>query len=169
MNRMWAPWRKAYIRPSGRKARGCLFCRLARQTADVRHYVLKRTRLGFAVLNLYPYSNGHVLVVPKRHVSELSELSDDERLECLGLAEEIMAGLRRALKPHGFNMGMNLGRVGGAGIPGHLHLHIVPRWLGDVNFMPVTAGVKVISESLDSVYATLAKQLGRKKGRLRKK
>lgn len=158
MKRLWAPWRKAYLRPKN-PAKGCLFCRLLREKKDAKNYILKRTRFSFAVLNLYPYNNGHVMIVPKRHVSSLSRLKDEEKLDWLGLYDNVIDALQRALKPHGFNAGMNLGRIGGAGVPGHIHLHLVPRWKGDVNFMPVIAETKVISESLKSVYRGLLQYL----------
>ncbi len=162
MDRLWAPWRKAYIRPKGGRPRGCLFCRLQSSSKNSRDYVLKQTPLSFAVLNIYPYNNGHVMIVPKKHTARLSALSAAERLDWLALCDEVIAALEKELTPHGFNLGLNLGRAAGAGIPKHLHLHIVPRWNGDVNFMPVTAGTKVISESLDSVHQLLTRALGTK-------
>ena len=156
MDRMWAPWRKTYIRPSRPEPKGCLFCRLPAEKKDKKNYILKRTPLNFAILNLYPYNNGHLMIVPNRHVAAPAALSAEEKIDWLNLADEMMAALKTTIKPHGFNMGINLGRIAGAGVPGHVHLHIVPRWKGDVNFMPVTASAKIISESLDSVYASLA-------------
>jgi len=159
MNRLWAPWRKFYIRPEGRAQKGCLFCRLRRTPQNDRHYILKRTEHCFAVLNLYPYTNGHTLICPNRHVASIDVMSRTERLDWLALAEEVRAAIQKAMHPHGFNMGMNFGRVSGAGIPGHLHLHVVPRWQGDTNFMPVLADCKVISESLRSSYAAILESL----------
>src|SRR3990167_7459989 len=127
MERLWAPWRKAYIRPKARKEKGCLFCRLLAEKQDARNFILKRSASSFAILNLYPYNNAHVMVVPKRHVDSLAALSDREKLDWLALYDEVLAALKKALKPHGFNVGMNLGRVAGAGVPHHIHLHIVPR------------------------------------------
>ena len=165
MNRLWAPWRKAYLRPKDRKDRGCLFCRILAEGAgrDIKNFVVKRTASSFALLNLYPYNNGHVMVLPMRHADSLSRLTARERLDWLALYDEVLAAIKKTLRPHGFNVGMNLGRVAGAGVPHHLHLHVVPRWKGDENFMPVIGETKVISESLDSVYASLAKALRRKK------
>lgn len=161
MDRIWAPWRKAYIRPSTRKTKGCLFCRLgaASKTLDAKNYILKRTAYNFAILNLYPYNNGHTMIIPLRHVDRVEKLTDAEKLDWLHLYEEVQAAMEKTIRPHGFNIGMNLGRVAGAGIPRHAHLHIVPRWKGDVNFMPSVAGVKVISESLDSAHQILSKAL----------
>ena len=161
-DKIWAPWRKAYIRPDKRRSdRSCLFCRLGsdKPVRDAKNYILKRTSHNFAILNLYPYNNGHALIVPLRHVDAVEELTDEEKLDWLALYEETRKVIRKLLHPDGFNMGINMGRAGGAGIPKHLHLHIVPRWKGDVNFMPVVAGTKVISESLDSVYQTLTHSL----------
>jgi len=159
MNRIWAPWRKAYLRPSKKKETGCLFCRLLAAKKDPENYILKRSPYCFAILNLYPYNNGHTMIIPKRHVDSVHRLTAKEKLDWLSLFEEVQSALKKTLKAHGFNVGINVGRVGGAGIPHHLHLHVVPRWKGDVNFMPTIAETKVISESLDSVYQTLVKQL----------
>lgn len=162
MERLWAPWRKTYIRPNTKPEKGCLFCRLKASTKDVKNYVLKRNPTCYAVLNLFPYNNGHILIVPNRHVDNAAKLTDKEKLDWLSLYGEVQDALSRAVKPHGFNVGINLGRAAGAGIPKHLHLHIVPRWKGDSNFMPVFSGVKVISESLDSLYKIMKKELARK-------
>ena len=133
----------------------------APRSKDASLLILKRTPLSFAVLNLYPYNNGHVLIVPSRHVDSVEKLSDEEKLDWLSLHNEVMKTLSKTMKPHGFNIGINLGRVAGAGIPKHLHLHIVPRWNGDTNFMPVVSSTKIISESLASVYKTLKPLLTR--------
>ncbi len=167
MDRLWAPWRKAYLRPKVRKEKGCLFCRLLAERQDPRNYILKRTASSFAILNRYPYNNGHAMIVPIRHVDSIHALTDREKLDWINLYEEVRLAMKRAWKPHGFNVGMNLGRVSGAGVPHHMHLHVVPRWKGDVNFMPSIAQTKVISESLDSVYEALARKL--KSGRRRSK
>ncbi len=166
MNRMWAPWRKAYIRPDKKKQQGCVFCRLfSEKSRDVKNLVISRSKYSFAVLNLYPYNNGHLLIVPNRHVDRLSKLSNEEKLDWLSLYENVLAALEKEMHPQGFNIGMNLGRAAGAGIPKHLHLHIVPRWKGDVNFMPVLSDAKVISESLESVQKILAKHMKSKSPR----
>ena len=160
MQRLWAPWRKAYIRPKSKtRKKACLFCGLRLSKNDASNYVLKRSRHNYAVLNLYPYNNGHVLIVPNRHLARVDQMTAAEKLDWLGLYEEVQAALESFVSPDGFNVGLNLGRGAGAGIPGHLHLHIVPRWSGDSNFMPVVAGTKVISESLDSMYGLLKKRL----------
>lgn len=160
MNRIWAPWRKAYLRSEGiAEKTGCLFCRLRISGQDKKNYILKRSRHAYAILNIYPYNNGHVLILPSRHVASLSDLNQKEKLDLLDLLDIMQRALQRSLSPHGFNVGLNLGQDAGAGIPSHLHLHLVPRWRGDVNFMPVLADLKVISESLDSVYRSLKKAL----------
>jgi len=117
-------------------------------------------------LNLYPYNNGHAMIVPKRHLDSVHALTDEEKLDWLDLYDDVLSAIKKAMRPHGFNVGINIGRVGGAGVPHHLHLHIVPRWKGDSNFMPVISRTKVISESLDSVYKILTKNL---KGTIKKK
>lgn len=159
MKRLWAPWRKTYIRPQKKEGKGCVFCRLFNSSQDSKNYILKRGKSCYAVLNLYPYNNGHILIVPNRHVDNPAKLTDSEKLEWLGLLDEIQEALIRTVKAHGFNLGVNLGRAAGAGIPKHLHLHIVPRWTGDSNFMPVISSTKVISESLDSLYEMMGKEL----------
>ena len=153
LDRLWAPWRSTFL--SARKGGPCIFCRAKRARADRRHHVIARERVAFALLNRYPYNNGHVMVAPYRHVGELGALSPEEWIGIFRLSQRLVARLRRTLHPHGFNIGFNLGRVAGAGIPGHLHLHIVPRWNGDTNFMPVLANTKVVSQSLDELYRLL--------------
>lgn len=160
MDRLWAPWRKGYIRPELRKKRkGCLFCGLLQEDRDPSNFILTRSSLSFAILNLYPYNNGHVLILPQRHVAQVSDLTNEERLDWLELFVSLQNALEVRMHPHGFNAGINLGSAAGAGIPEHLHLHIVPRWQGDMNFMPVLAGAKVISESLKSVYKEISHAL----------
>ena len=159
MDRIWAPWRKAYIRPDKKKDRACIFCRLLASKNDSRDYILKRTPHNYAVLNLYPYNNGHILIVPNRHIAGTEKMADEEKLDWLALYEEMLAALKKSIKPHGFNSGINMGRLGGAGVPGHLHLHLVPRWKGDANFMPVLTNTRVISESLNSVYKLLKRNI----------
>ncbi|MBP9866319.1 MAG: HIT domain-containing protein [Candidatus Omnitrophica bacterium] len=161
MDRLWAPWRKAYIRPEGKKKQGCVFCSMIRGRAKSSDHILLKTSHSFAVLNLYPYNNGHTLILPRRHVQTIGQLRDEERLDWLETYVRVEKALHLALKPHGLNVGINLGRSSGAGIPGHLHLHAVPRWTGDVNFMPVVAGTKVISESMESVYRLMKRALAK--------
>lgn len=169
MKRVWAPWRKSYIRLSQKKSKACLFCGLLKAGNDKKSFILTRTRFSFAVLNAYPYNNGHVMIVPIRHVASLEYLTSEEKLDWLDLYIRVQQAIEKTLKPHGYNVGINLGRVAGAGVPGHVHLHVVPRWNGDTNFMPVLSGTKVISESLESVYKVLTSALKQQAGYGRKK
>lgn len=162
MPRIWAPWRKTYIKAHRKLDGRCLFCQLVAAQKDSKNYIIKRAEKSFAILNLYPYNNGHVLILPYRHVQTIEQMSDDEKLDWLHLYEDVSRALKDCFSPQGFNVGVNLGSAAGAGIPQHLHMHIVPRWSGDSNFMPVIGSTKVISESLDSVYKVLADYLSRK-------
>ena len=160
MNQIWAPWRKSYVL-GGKRQKGCFFCDDYRAPSrkDAGNLVLHRSQSSFIVLNRYPYTNGHAMLVPYRHVPTLEKLNDRERLDILKLLDLSMELLRRCFRPEGFNVGMNLGRSGGAGVPGHVQLHVVPRWNGDTNFMPVLTGSKVISDSLESTYQRLHQSL----------
>ena len=155
MDTLWAPWRAKYITRIGQKQKGCIFCRILAGRKDKQNYIFIRRTHAYAVLNIFPYSNGHCLIVPNRHVSDIDKLKKEELMDVMGLLIDTKKLLTRAVKPAGFNMGLNLGRLAGAGIPGHVHMHLVPRWKGDHNFMPVTAGAKVISQSLDVIYRLL--------------
>ena len=156
MDKLWAPWRVKYITKIGKNVRGSIFTRMLKEKKDKKNFIFIRTKHSFSVLNIYPYNNGHVLIVPNRQVKDLSQLRREEREDLFDLLEETKSLLEEVLSPQGFNIGINLGRVAGAGIPAHLHIHLVPRWRGDVNFMPVTAGTKVISQSLKSLYDKLS-------------
>ncbi len=162
MKRLWAPWRARFFdRP---KPRGCIFCRLARSRRDREHFILRRLPLTFVMLNLYPYNNGHVLIAPYRHVARMDDLAEAELHEMVGEAGRMVKVLGKAFRPDGFNMGLNLGRAAGAGLPGHIHVHVVPRWRADTNFMPLLAGTKVISESLGKTYQRIL-SYGDKRGK----
>ena len=156
MQRLWAPWRETYITKIIGKQKTCVFCRIQAGGQDKKHLIFIRKAHAYAVLNIYPYSNGHCLIVPNRHVSDISKLSQDEYAQLMELLRETKDLLQKALKPQGYNVGINLGRIAGAGIPGHVHVHLVPRWHGDHNFMPVTADTKVISQSLSVIYKKLS-------------
>lgn len=164
MKNLWAPWRKAYITGKA-KTPGCFLCRdlKAPQKKDKGNYLLFRSQTAFIVLNRFPYTNGHLMVVPNRHVSSLEKLNNKERLDLLKLVDLALSLLKKVFRPHGFNVGLNLGQMGGAGVPGHIHVHAVPRWKGDTNFMPVLTGTKVISESLQSTFLELKKALQKNK------
>lgn len=155
MDKLWAPWRIKYITQIGKKSKGCVFCQIFKERTDKKNYVIARTKRCYAVLNIYPYNNGHILILPNRHVRSLETLKRDEREELMDLLELIKSLLDEVLKPGGYNIGINLGRVAGAGFPGHLHFHIVPRWHGDVNYMPVIASTKIISQSLKTLHDKL--------------
>jgi ATP adenylyltransferase len=147
-NPLWAPWRLEYIKQAGEQT-GCVFCDEAAGALDPAVSLLVDTRdSSIALLNKYPYSSGHLMVAPRRHVGQLAELTDDEVLEINRLAVTGMNALTSVYRPDGFNLGWNLGHVAGAGIADHVHLHVVPRWSGDTNFMPVLADVKVLPEHL---------------------
>ena len=152
---LWAPWRSDVV--SHRRSPGCIFCAATRSTRDRQHHVVARGTTVFALLNRYPYNNGHLMIAPNRHVGNLEALRSTEWAGILQMSRQLMRRLRRTIHPHGFNVGLNLGRVAGAGIPGHLHVHIVPRWNGDTNFLPVVSQTKVVSQSLDELYTLLTR------------
>jgi ATP adenylyltransferase len=154
VERLWAPWRLEYVQHAG-ELDGCIFCR-AVDGDDEEHLVVYRGKRGFVLLNKFPYASGHLLVAPVRHGLNFPDLDDDEALEIHRLAAQGMEALRAVFRPEGFNLGWNVGRVAGAGIPEHGHLHVVPRWNGDTNFMPVLGDVKVIPEHLLATRAKLA-------------
>jgi len=154
VKRLWAPWRMAYIKDAA-KASGCLFCRTAKSGKDEGNLVVFRGRLGLVMMNRYPYNSGHLMVAPYRHVAAVETLTDRESAEMFRLAGRSVRILSRVMKPQGYNLGMNLGRVAGAGVLGHLHLHIVPRWSGDTNFMPLLGDTKVVAEALEATYKKL--------------
>ncbi len=158
MDRLWAPWRMHYIQ-SADDQEGCIFCRFPTEEDDANNLLVLRGRTAFVLLNAYPYSNGHLMVTPYRHTAEISDLNADEMAELMALTGDSIGLLRQVFRPDGFNVGMNLGRVAGAGIADHLHIHVVPRWSGDTNFMPVIGDVRVIPESLAVVHAQLTERL----------
>ena len=143
---LWAPWRLEYIKQADEQP-GCVFCDAAAGD-DEERLVVRRGEGAFVLLNKFPYSSGHLMVAPFRHVGELAELTEGEAVEVHRLATQSLAALREVYGPEGFNLGWNLGRVAGAGVVDHIHLHVVPRWAGDTNFMPVLADVKVLPEHL---------------------
>lgn len=155
MEKLWAPWRMSYVEVNPKPSSGCIFCEKPQETADAENLILRRGQTAFVILNAFPYNNGHLMVVPYRHTADLADLAPDERDELMALAQWCTRLLAEAIRPDGFNMGMNLGRVAGAGIADHLHLHLVPRWNGDTNFMPVVADTRVLPDSLQSRYAKL--------------
>ena len=156
MKNLWAPWRKEFI--LGKKEKGCIFCKRLRQKKDKENLILFRGEKSFVILNRYPYNSGHLMVSPKRHIGKLEQLRKDELSELAFLCQKAVKIMKEALKPDGLNLGMNLERSSGAGIADHLHIHIVPRWNGDTNFMPVLTDTKLISLSLDDVYQQMKKK-----------
>ena len=154
-NKLWAPWRSAYVTRLDHKARGCIFCKLEREKKDNDNYIFIREKHSYAVLNIYPYNNGHVLIVPFKHVNDIIRLTQKEKDNLFYLCELVKSLLEEILKPDGYNIGMNIGRAAGAGVPGHIHLHLVPRWKGDANFMAVVGNTRVISRALKELYKKL--------------
>lgn len=161
--RLWAPWRAEYIYCAGSKPgsdrRRCLFCRLRQERDDRQHLVLDRGRHTLLVMNRFPYNNGHLMLATYRHVATFEKTTPAENAELFAMLARVLRALRRAFRPEGFNLGANLGRVAGAGVAGHVHLHVVPRWNGDTNFMPLLAETKVVSEHLQTTYDRMAAAL----------
>lgn len=153
MERIWAPWRMQFIRM--KKPEGCFLCEDPGQDDDARNYILYRGSENFVIMNSYPYNPGHLMVAPYRHVALLEELTEEERNEHFEIVSRCVKVLREEANPEGFNIGMNLGKASGAGIAGHIHTHIVPRWHGDNNFMAVLADTKVVPEALAETYERL--------------
>ncbi len=161
MEKLWSPWRSQYIESFKDKtdSEGCIFCNAVDQkVADQNSLKVLDQKLTMVVLNLFPYNNGHLMIVPKRHLSNFIELTDEELTEINRTTKLSLKALENLMKPHGFNYGANLGKAAGAGIDQHLHFHIVPRWNGDTNFMPVLGDVKVISQDLSITKANLIEQ-----------
>jgi ATP adenylyltransferase len=157
-NILWAPWRIPYIRGIDKDDDGCFLCHYyAHPEDDTEDLVLWRTEHSIVVLNRFPYNNGHLLVAPARHIADLAATSDTEMLELIRLVRESQRVLSMAISPHGFNVGLNFGRYAGAGLPDHMHIHVVPRWDGDTSFMSVCSDTKVVSQSLTDLLAELKK------------
>lgn len=171
--RIWAPWRLSYVQATDQEQPAaaprldflpdadpdCFICQAVVDQDSRARLVVARGDASLTILNRYPYNNGHLLVAPRRHVGELGDLTPAEHLEIAETMVRLIDVLRQELRAEGFNVGLNVGRVGGAGLPGHLHWHIVPRWSGDTNFMPALAGVKVIPQSLDALWELLSERL----------
>jgi ATP adenylyltransferase len=147
MDRIWAPWRIKYL--LGKAKKKCIFCDSSRKKS--KSHVIFKTKYSMSMLNIFPYNNGHIMISPLRHIKELSQLKEVELIDLFKTLNKAKLLLDRVLKPHGYNIGINISKAAGAGIPGHLHIHIVPRWRGDTNFMPVIYGARVISQSLDEL------------------
>lgn len=153
MKHIWAPWRVAYVRAP--KPKGCILCDKPPEGKDAENYILYRGEKNYVMLNAYPYSPGHLMVVPYRHIASPEEMTDKERHEHFDIVTKSIAVLRQEFKPEGFNVGINLGKVAGAGIDEHTHTHLVPRWNGDTNFITVVGDVRVVAEALADTYRKL--------------
>ena len=151
MDYLWTPWRYQYITTSG-EAGECVFCAAARNTDDRGSLIVHRAAHNFVILNRYPYTSGHIMVVPYAHLSELDALSEEAASEMMSLARTAVRHLKALYRPDGLNLGMNLGKSAGAGIAGHLHLHVLPRWTGDTNFMTAVGETRVLPESLEETW-----------------
>jgi ATP adenylyltransferase len=170
---LWAPWRLSYIKgekpdpmpiPAGKLLNDadpeCFICQAVADDEDDRQrLVLQRGNSTIALLNRYPYNNGHILVAPRRHLSSIEAIDDATHLELMQTLRRMILALKKTIQPEGFNVGLNLGKVAGAGLPGHLHWHIVPRWSGDTHFMPILAGVRVIPQSLEELWELVRGEL----------
>ena len=156
MKQIWAPWRIEYIQME--KPEGCILCDKPKEKYDVANYILYRGEKNFIIMNSYPYNPGHLMIAPYRHVANLEELTDEERCEHFEMVSRSVKILREVFNPAGFNIGMNLGKIAGAGIDDHIHTHIVPRWQGDTNFMPVIADLRVVPEALAETYEKLKRR-----------
>lgn len=154
MDRLHAPWRIDYLKAEPEE--GCILCNAANADDDRRALVLYRGKHAFVILNKYPYTNGHLMVTPHAHVGDIQEIAPEVWTEIMTLCQQCCRALEQTCRPHGFNLGLNIGRVAGAGVEGHLHMHVVPRWNGDVNFMPVLADARVISQHIEESYEELA-------------
>jgi ATP adenylyltransferase len=157
---LWSPWRYRYITEAAHKP-SCIFCDIASSAQDEENYVLYRGQLNYIVLNRYPYSSGHLMIVPFDHVSSLSKASPETAAEMMTIARRAEDCLSAAYHPDGLNIGMNIGASAGAGVAGHIHLHVLPRWSGDVNFMTAISETRVLPETLDTTYAKLKEACSR--------
>ena len=154
--RIWAPWRLAYVKDASKDIEeDCIFCAKPAQDDDAANLIVHRGEHSFVILNLYPYTNGHLMVAPYEHIGRLQELSPETTAEMMALAQRAMGRLEEVYDPHGYNVGFNQGRVAGAGVEHHIHLHVVPRWGGDTNFMPVIADTRVMPQTLEQSYEAL--------------
>lgn len=160
MKKMYAPWRGDYIHDAkDKKKGGCPFCTAFAACQDDKNYILTRSEHAVMMLNRYPYNGGHVMVLPKEHLANLTDLSDEVRNDLFALVQRATQAVQAAFSPEGMNVGMNMGIAGGGGLPGHLHVHIVPRWRADASFLTTIGDTKVISVDLEKVFAQLKKAL----------
>jgi ATP adenylyltransferase len=160
MDHLWTPWRFDYISKAGHPENGCVFCQVRSEDRDEANYVLYRGAHCFLILNLFPYTSGHILIVANRHIASLSEASVETLQETIQLARRSEAALRAEYKPDGYNMGFNVGRAAGAGVAHHLHMHVLPRWTGDSNFVSVLGETRIVPEDLAKTYRRLHPYFG---------
>ena len=158
MKQLWAPWRMEYILSEIDKTDGCIFCEFPAANEDEKYLITYRSKHCFVIMNKYPYNNGHVMVVPFAHTADLLKLSDEIMIDLQKTIQKTVQVLRNVMNPHAMNIGMNIGRTAGAGIDDHLHYHIVPRWDGDTNFMPVISATQIVSESLPVTWKKLKEE-----------
>jgi ATP adenylyltransferase len=159
MDYLWTPWRYAYV-SAAEKATGCVFCDLVAQNDDEKALIVYRGEQCFIILNRFPYTPGHVMIVPYAHLDELRKLPSGAASEMIALAQRLETVLRKLYHPDGINLGMNIGKAAGAGIAGHIHMHVLPRWVADANFMSVVGETRVLPEALDVTWARIKKTLG---------
>ena len=159
MDYLWTPWRFSYITQAGQSA-GCVFCDKAASQNDERDHIFYRGRRNFAILNIFPYTAGHLMVVPYRHIASLAEAEAEELREMMELTQKAEAALQKIYRPQGFNLGMNLGKAAGAGVAGHIHMHVLPRWEADANFMSVIGETRLLPEELPVTWAKLKREFG---------
>jgi ATP adenylyltransferase len=161
VDRIWAPWRLEYVKDASKdKESECIFCEVLDPADDDANLVVRRGERAFVILNKYPYTNGHLLIAPYEHVAELQRLDDETMTEIMSLAQRGMTALETSYAPHGYNVGFNQGRAAGAGVEHHIHMHVVPRWGGDTNFMPVLGDTRVMNQTLHDSYETLKGAFG---------
>jgi ATP adenylyltransferase len=158
MERLWTPWRMRYVSGETRDA-SCIFCTKPASGDDVEHLILHRSTHAFVIMNLYPYNSGHVMIIPWQHAADLTELPEDVNQDLWSLVPWVSTALKRVLRCDGFNIGLNLGRIAGAGVSEHLHIHVVPRWEGDANFMPILANTMVLPELMPVTYAKIRAEM----------
>jgi ATP adenylyltransferase len=159
MDYLWTPWRYRYI-ADVKKDDECIFCAALAAKDDAKTLIVFRGEKNFIILNLYPYTSGHVMIVPYLHIAELSSAAPETLAEMMQLAQRVQSALEKIYRPHGYNLGMNLGRAAGAGVTGHLHMHVLPRWPGDANFMTVVGETRIEPEDLATTYEKLRQALG---------
>lgn len=162
MNYLYSPWRLEYI--LSKKAEECIFCTKPNQNDDEKHLIVYRTKLSFVIINMFPYNNGHIMAVPNRHVACLSDLTNEERNDLFELTTLCERVIKKVYSPQGINVGINLGKAAGAGIDQHLHVHLVPRWGGDCNFMTSVGGVRVLPDDFERAYKLLKEQFDKEAG-----